>query len=752
MIKRVFIFLVVIMALVYCGLKIYYYKKGFRENAITENQKIKSSYNSSDLVILKESFYEFDDGRWKNIQELTDNKSYSQKNSIRIAPETEYAGEIIQSFSEIPSLNNLREVEVTLKIWHEKKVGEGIIWVLEIDGEDGKSLEWYPGDLDAPQQNWETQTFRHKIKTDHLKNFNRIKTYAWNRTKSSCYIDDIRIRYYGLPPENKSNVINSLHKSSFTFDLENTSSLEKTESITEELSHSGKHSSLLNGKNEYSVLIRKKVSEIMNDTITSLNGSVWLYPMSNHPECNFVFEAKNGNDEQIFLYEKKTAKMSLKAGSWQKLNASFSISPEDYRKLSPDDFIYAYVYNNSRSKIFVDDFEITYGNVPDRRGMQIFVDMNSINPDSYQFNRHHPPFPVSYLTNKNIHNNYSDFLIKSESVALGKIKPDQFITSGHFTGSSGHDELLVVSDKEISFYNYCENKVRFISSGSTAYDSNKFPDASFISGDFNGDGKNELLINSGQSSYMYQFETSQKQKCVDHTTGVTMNQIWHAPLAESGTKMFSGKFSDNIYDELFEVNKGGICSFKTFNGKLWTTIASDTVSSIVFGLQSTQVVGRFLNSKSDMILSIYQEKNQTHLATTELINNRIHTRIIPDAELSNDLFHWKDILFSISSKGKKEDDILSFNHQWRFELNYITNDDHSFYVSSKPEFTGYPSDNNPKYYEFPKLISGKFTGNETEMLCILYNCADSNFNGSPCKKYDDVPDLPNSIQLYNFSK
>ena len=95
---------------------------------------------------------------------------------------------------------------------------------------------------------------------------------------------------------------------------------------------------------------------------------------------------------------------------------------------------------------------------------------------------------------------------------------------------------------------------------------------------------------------------------------------------------------------------------------------------------------------------------------------------------------------------------MAFKNQWRFELKHVGIDSKGFYVSSVPEFINYVSDQNPKYYEFIRLVPGRFTGNETQLLCILRNCADQNFDGKHCNVYDSIPDLPNTIQLYNFSK
>ena len=146
------------------------------------------------------------------------------------------------------------------------------------------------------------------------------------------------------------------------------------------------------------------------------------------------------------------------------------------------------------------------------------------------------------------------------------------------------------------------------------------------------------------------------------------------------------------------------------------------------------------------------EKTKNRCSLFEFDGHHLKIKTINENEKVNTIFTSEDILYPIRVKGKKYNDILTFKNQWRFELKYITIDSKSFYVSSVVEFNEYAADQNPKYYEFPRLIPGCFTGNETELLCILRNCADNNFDGKHCFSYSSATDLPNTIQLYTFSR
>ena len=56
MIKRIFIFLVIALALFYAGAGIYFYKKTLRKKKTIVNSEIKKSINAKDLIILKDIF------------------------------------------------------------------------------------------------------------------------------------------------------------------------------------------------------------------------------------------------------------------------------------------------------------------------------------------------------------------------------------------------------------------------------------------------------------------------------------------------------------------------------------------------------------------------------------------------------------------------------------------------------------------------------------------------------------------------
>jgi hypothetical protein len=751
MIKRIITFLLIVLALFYIALGFHFYKKSpVRKNITVVEKPVDTTFVASDLIILKELFFDFEDGRPSTVYSFSSNKSLSGKKSVRVEPKSEYACEIKVPFSEIPTMKNFRRLEMSLKIWNEKKVADNL-WVVEINGENGAVLSWNAEGIPATTNKWETITLTIDIKSDFLKNFNQIKTYAWNRNKGSFYVDDVQITMLGIPSDDQTFLSAPINQTTFYFDLENDSTLEKTGNLSKDYSHSGQFSSVIKGKDDYSSTVSKKISDVLNDTIKSVWVSAWLYPLSDNSECTLAMEIRNNEDELVFWKGKSTATMNLKAKTWQKLNAALNLSPEDYRKVSPDDHIFVYVVNNSRNKIYVDDFTISVGDIPEPRGEQTYVDMNTAGGD-YTFNRYHPPFKNSDLIYSDIHNGNSTFLINKDSVKTGQLLPGQEIFTGNFSGhSNGRDELLAISGNEISLFNYCDKSSSFVVEGTTSFSENKSSRMKYLTGDFNGDGKKKLVLNSNDGLIVYEILLADFKPCMNNSSGIKLNQLSKALNFSTDIKLFSGKFSGNLFDELISIDRNGQWKIYQLKKDTWIEQSTGSIDKEFFGEQSTQATGYFSGSGKEEILSAYNYKSIAKYVLLEFNKNKMEVKKFNGRQSSSGVFDWHEKLISIPFTNK-HDNIFSFNHQWRFEIKIIAMDNDGFFVSSVPEFKGYESDQNPKYYEVQKLIPGNFTGKGQSLLCILYNCSDKNFNGNSCSKFENVPDLPNKIQLYNFSK
>ena len=218
------------------------------------------------------------------------------------------------------------------------------------------------------------------------------------------------------------------------------------------------------------------------------------------------------------------------------------------------------------------------------------------------------------------------------------------------------------------------------------------------------------------------------------------------------SKMFAGKFSGKRNDELFIEEQDNHCILKKFSDNNWITLIEDSINKIIFSERSTQVCGNFTSSSHEVLLSVYQEANVSKCVYIEFVGRKLKINIQDLQEPMNTIFSSDDILCRVHKKGESADEIFSINNRRRFELKNIKIDKNGFYISSTIEFSGFPKGRNPKYYEFPYFVPGRFTENNHEVLCILRNCSDKDFDGRKCSEYDAMSNLPNAIQLYSLQR
>lgn len=115
------------------------------------------------------------------------------------------------------------------------------------------------------------------------------------------------------------------------------------------------------------------------------------------------------------------------------------------------------------------------------------------------------------------------------------------------------------------------------------------------------------------------------------------------------------------------------------------------------------------------------------------------------------LFKPTDQLFWGDYLGDKNTEILELNTDWRFDFKITQKDKDGYLILGNVDFKGYTNDYNPKYYEYSRIVSGRFiSASKSSLLVISCNCADDKFNGTHCNKFENIPALPNSINVYSF--
>ncbi len=276
---------------------------------------------------------------------------------------------------------------------------------------------------------------------------------------------------------------------------------------------------------------------------------------------------------------------------------------------------------------------------------------------------------------------------------------DEVLVSGH----SG-EQLFLLSVEGL--LGGCQNGTKANSSISVLYNSDQ--DAmlkeltgkgfTFITGDFNNNGKSEILaVNSATGGY----------RIVEYD-----KEIFRTELSVENNELFaSGLSNKNISLTAFSPGKG----------------------------------------EADLLLITYEHKGRDIIKIAGRRNNTGPLAEKNGFKIPVHLFNNKTQFYTGNFSGDGSLQILINSTDWRFDLKLAEINGQELNVKYNLDFAGYGNSENPKFYECRKFITGKFTQPITdEILAITRNCDDDDYNGLHCRKYTSTGMFVPVIQLFNL--
>lgn len=630
--KRLVVYSLIIFS---CFLVAYLFlrKKNTSEFVSTEN-----IVSKRDSVISTPLLSELFDLEKNNEAFIATEKKHSGKQSCKLSSKIEYGISINKKVSDIPTFTNLTKVTVTFNCLNGTENPDAL-YVLTIDDDKGKNVFWAGEPIvSSTNKDWTEATINFAIAPEFLKPDYKITTYPWNRNKKEFYIDDIRIDYIGTSVY-KNDASSQSSAVNLFFDFETEAGLQGTDNVKETTAHSGKKACDLSGGKEYGPSISKKMSEISASPIKKISLSVWVYPLTDNDTTMLVASVVNSKNETVFWQGKSSEGLHFQKNKWTKINSSCELPIE---KISPQDILTVSIWNKGKTDVIVDDLEIVYGDSPERRGEPSTIDATAIYEKRFVGEKNKPPFKTIYFEKQELKKGEDHFSPN-----------DEFIVGDFFVDKNGQEEILSIGDAYKGLYSYSLETKQFKKLWETelAGDSIWNKINTFYCGDFNSDGKQDILV-------------------VDKN-----NKDW------------------GIID---------------FNGKEWITVSQGK------------------NPKREWLA-----KND--IPRVGILSNT--DKVYPGNYFDNKRTY------------------LKLNTDWRFDLKLVEKDASGYTILGNVDFKGYPNDYNPKYYEFVKIVPGKFLSkNQTSLLVVMCNCADKDFTGIHCKTVDNISYLPNSTQVYNISK
>lgn len=718
----------------------YYFLKRKKQNSIvleSSSNKTNSTLYTS-LTPTSIFFTDLEDPEaslWRGIK--NSEKSLSGKFSNKLSSDNEYGMTFFKKVGELPNYNSIRQIKISFNAYSDAAIHKGLV-VYALSGTIKDTLyEYVESGMHIDAHKWSKQEIILNVNAEVWQPDWQIKIYPWSASKETFFVDDIKIEFYSV--EARTYGRRSFSKLNFIYDFETKDSLQK-ENITDDVAHSGKYS-LLIPSYKSSVPVMKKFGSVATDSIDWISTSVWIYPENNNPNLEIIASIETSNGQIIGRSNKVTKHMKLMKQEWHKINFR-----ADFRgiKAGPDDIIKIFISNNGFGSVYVDDFEIIYGDLPKPTGGQPGIVADLTGNIIMRQGKNKPPFKQEYfLADENNSKLFSE--IKNGEMLI----PGSEFLSGKFLSAGDQDELLMINKHDWSVFKWCASENNFTRLLNDILRTD-LQGKRILKGYFSNSSTQDVVLvdTVGLDAQLIHF-TSAGDPCSSNHSNKSSLEIrdvkfdevdfLHAPLA-----IYCGNFSGNSYSEILCINKeNGAWHLYNFdqaysdftvkgNGELPT---GEFISGIQFNNDGNY----------EKLLVFSQQNQQINYYLYDFSNSSVKT-FEDNSFIQN--FGFKSEIFSMGENSQNSE-LFYYNKDWRLDIKKIKIDVTGVNVESQMEFNSNDT-LNPKFFEYVQIIPGKFFSHETELLVLACNCKDKNFDGLNCKEFEKAEGQLPGFMFYKF--
>ncbi|MFH1160057.1 MAG: hypothetical protein V1733_03810 [bacterium] len=575
----------------------------------------------------------------------------------------------------------------------------------------------------------------------------------------------------------RSDILRTPAPNALSFDFEVAPGQDVPNGIYKGIAHSGEYSAKAFGKNSFSVSVVRSTGEIglANLNGVAMSASVYVFPTDNEINGSLVFAVNNSVGVNICWKGVHFNGPLIPVEQWTKISAYFDLS--DVR-LRSDDQVQLYFWNNSNTDILVDDFYFVFGAPRERIGDSARIDMTKGEPGPAGFNA--PPFHTIYLQKEDIHNGNKVFLITQGETNSGEITPaDKVLSANFLTPYGGTESMLVIKPGgKPELYHYCPDRQVFeqvpLDCPADIYP--LLQGYAWEKGRFLPSTNDQLLVTGPEGMALLGIEKTgapcasrngiqARVKLLWRSSGLTLEEV---TLREDKPPA-CGDLNGDRLTELILFDKEGSWKLLRFtpggpDGGRWTPLATGEEYPVrewnpdlnLFRISAGKYLSRF---DQNILLTTFQDKKSGKLGYSLLRYDIPNKKFLPPHQgrqgnegvtIGLDTLKPGDPLFQVTfAKGRLA--FLRYNRDWRFDLKEIRFNDTTFQALENVDFTGFTGDQNPKYYEILKLFTGNWIDPAvTSVLVIARNCKDNNYKGGDCQTYEELPALPNTLQIYSL--
>ncbi|MGE5424338.1 MAG: hypothetical protein ACM3N9_03175 [Syntrophothermus sp.] len=485
------------------------------------------------------------------------------------------------------------------------------------------------------------------------------------------------------------------------------------------IAHSGVISAKAFGKNTFSYSISRTGKDVGIKNLTAVALSAWLYvfPDDSPVEASLVFTGANGNIS--ICWNGISLKGEVPRGKWFKISGKFDLASVAFTDESK---IQAYLWNNSSTRILMDDLFISFGKPAERMGDTTLLDL-TVQPYSERFN--YPPFRTKYFQKEESGNEDASYFLGNGQSSQLKFEKDDKIITGDFAGN-GITGILVAGKKSSSgTYYFCSKSRKFNKTETVIPSEIIMAEEVFIV----RNGKKDLLLAKGNSSFTLLEWINPKDPCNPGNERSHFNTLWSGNFEgmNISDEYASADIDGDRVAEIVGIGKNGSWKIFRFNSGKWTLIASSGPGDQTFARISIDLnlsSGKFLKRyPADLLLAV--SKNGFDLLRYDA-GSRSFSSCFRGKEggkvVGLDTLRPGDQFLCGDFERNGNVKVFRYNRDWRYDLKEISFNDSTYQIMNTMDFSGYSQDHNPKYSEILKLYPGNFLGQGTfSMLCLQRN-------------------------------
>lgn len=605
---------------------------------------------------------------------------------------------------------------------------------------DGKSLYWKSINMPNVDSNWKNVSMEFLLPVDAMEPEAELKVYIWNNSKHAFMIDNMHLDFisgggeiqtYGFYPERHVSL-----------DFDSPAGQESSNVHLGGPSKSGKGSCKLGFFSPFSPVVTRRIGAVADGPMKDVTVRAEIFPLFDNPAVCLAVSLSDSSGKEYF-FKARSNDRKFVGGKWTPLKSNMDLPTE---RIRPNDVISVYVWNKGFQNVYVDDFEVQFAESNKRVGFKPIIDMYGYGETGYDFKTNVPPFRKKTLDALQVKGIYAS----AENAGIDiKGKPlnafDKIIAGKFGASGSNQTQLALLRNSNLFFVGLCDGEsewrqlARLSDSGIQVQD---LMNSKWLTQDVDNDGREELIMYNKGKDYVIVLSP-------DRNKPITPCSLNNSTSVKTDKLPFDALVSHKNYDLIAcddfigsdgseflfaDLSTGNFLLFDASGGLLFKGKSDSfkTPKPAEFIAAPVQLFA--VNVKKQLAIRANESSGFNYFAFNE------NGSILSERKvLGSDLIFFQgcDAVMNISNTNTSS--LLFHRTIPKFGLFSVSCDPTAgLAIQNEYDFSGYPEQRNPKYYEKRVLFSGDFTGKgKNELLIISSNCGDSNFNGYKC----NVPDF-----------